>query len=620
MPITLGSNIASLRAVRNLDSNSAKLAGVYARLSSGMRINSASDDAAGLAIADSLKADSRIYTQAIRNVSDGLSMLSIAEGAISNLSTIMTRIGELAEQSANGVYSTSQRTALANEADALKSEYNRIVSSTSFNGKQLLSDTSQTQLQIGLDSSAGARLSVSTALISQSVGDGTFQAESNHTANGTNGAIESADFNGDGKLDVVTLGSGTGGFAVKLGNGDGTFLATNAYSSGVSTAYYQEIAIGDVNGDGVNDLLTTGTYSDNISVLIGNSNGTFQAARLFSAVSTGVNNDIQLGDFNGDSKMDIATVDYSNKLMILFGNGDGNFQAAISQAAAGLGQIAHGDINSDGRLDIVSGSGVIMLGNGDGTFLYNTAFGGVGRSTALTDVNGDGILDALGAHQSGTLRVALGVGNGTFGSTVTYAAGGISNNDYQLTVGDLNGDGFTDAVIAENNTDTVGVFLSTGTGSFSARVSYSAATGAGFVGDRVTIGDFNGDGAVDLAVGKLNSIGLMLGNPVSSATIGDIDISSQASARTALDDTKEILSRLSNSLGSIGASQSRLETSLASLSVSRENSLQAEARIRDADIAHEAGQLVRLQILQQAGASVLAQANQQPALALQLLG
>lgn len=105
MPISIGSNISSLRAQRRLASNAERLSATFARLSSGLRINKASDDPAGLAVASSLYADSRVYTQGIRNLNDGISCRAIANGAIENLKTVLSRAKELAEQSANGVYS-----------------------------------------------------------------------------------------------------------------------------------------------------------------------------------------------------------------------------------------------------------------------------------------------------------------------------------------------------------------------------------------------------------------------------------------------------------------------------------------------------------------------------------
>lgn len=160
MSITIGSNISSLKAQRQLTKSTASLSSTYSKLSSGMRINKASDDAAGLAIADSLKADQKIASVAIRNANDGISSIAIADGALSQVSDVLTRLAELAEQSANGVYSTDQRSALQNEFSALGSEIQRIALTTEFNGVKLLSGGAGITLQVGFDSNADSQIAI----------------------------------------------------------------------------------------------------------------------------------------------------------------------------------------------------------------------------------------------------------------------------------------------------------------------------------------------------------------------------------------------------------------------------------------------------------------------------
>ena len=126
MGIGIATNIASLQAQRRLAQATEKLGNTYERLSSGQRINKASDDAAGLAIADSLRADQRVATVAIRNANDGISTIAIADGALGEVGNVLPRLAELSEQSANGVFSTTQRSALQNEFSALGSEIERI--------------------------------------------------------------------------------------------------------------------------------------------------------------------------------------------------------------------------------------------------------------------------------------------------------------------------------------------------------------------------------------------------------------------------------------------------------------------------------------------------------------
>jgi len=162
MALGIGSQVVSLGAQRRLNATSEAAATSMSRLGSGLRINKASDDAAGLAIATELSSSRKIYAQAIRNINDGISMLTIADAAAENLSVIVTRIQELAEQSANGTFGIEQRKALHAEARALTDEYNRIRSTTTFNGIDVvkgLSDGVLIQAGVGQDESLGIRLS-----------------------------------------------------------------------------------------------------------------------------------------------------------------------------------------------------------------------------------------------------------------------------------------------------------------------------------------------------------------------------------------------------------------------------------------------------------------------------
>jgi len=161
MPITINQNIPSLNAQRRLGNSTASLTKTFERLSSGLRIVRAADDAAGLAIADTLRADQRIASVAIRNANDGISLITIADGALSEMGSVLTRMAELSEQSANGVLTSTQRSALNGEFVALASEIERIAVTTNFNGLKLLSGGSQVDLQIGFDSKSTSQIGFS---------------------------------------------------------------------------------------------------------------------------------------------------------------------------------------------------------------------------------------------------------------------------------------------------------------------------------------------------------------------------------------------------------------------------------------------------------------------------
>jgi len=158
MSVNIRTNLASLSAQRHLGSSTNRLNTAYERLSSGLRINRASDDAAGLAIAESLKADSKIAAVGIRNANDGVSVISIADLAIEQITNVLSRLAELAEQSANGVYDNAQRSALQNEFTALTSEIERIAFTTEFNGLRLLSGTAEVTFQVGFDGSSTSQV------------------------------------------------------------------------------------------------------------------------------------------------------------------------------------------------------------------------------------------------------------------------------------------------------------------------------------------------------------------------------------------------------------------------------------------------------------------------------
>jgi flagellin len=158
MAITIGSNVSSLQAQRRLAVTSEALNGTFLRLSSGQRINKASDDAAGLAIADSLRANIRVSQVAVRNANDGISSIAIADASLNDIGNVLTRMAELAEQSSSGTFSITQRSALSSEFVALASEIERIATVTEFNGVKLLSGNQTLVLQVGFNSTSTSQI------------------------------------------------------------------------------------------------------------------------------------------------------------------------------------------------------------------------------------------------------------------------------------------------------------------------------------------------------------------------------------------------------------------------------------------------------------------------------
>jgi flagellin len=162
MALFVNTNLASINAQRHLEESGLSLGRALERLSSGIRINDAFDDAAGLAIADRLERDVRVASQAVRNANDGISALRIGEKAFGSVTDVLNRLSELASQSATGTVTNTQRSAIQEEFTALLSEIDRISSTTTFNGVQLLSAGTTVTLQVGLDGTTNSQIQFTT--------------------------------------------------------------------------------------------------------------------------------------------------------------------------------------------------------------------------------------------------------------------------------------------------------------------------------------------------------------------------------------------------------------------------------------------------------------------------
>ncbi len=334
-------------------------------------------------------------------------------------------------------------------------------------------------------------------LVGNSYTGGMFEAPATFSAGFHAWSLAMADFNGDGKADVVTADEGDSTLGIMLGNGDGTLQARVF----VGAVMPLGVAVGDLNGDGKVDLIATNWITTTISTLLGNGDGTFQAKHDSTVGATPTA--LATGDFNGDHKLDVVVANNgTNTLSLLLGNGDGTFAAASSlSAGSNPVSVVVNDVNADGKLDIVSatagGQGKVLLGNGDGTFTLASSpmVGAFSRAVALGDLNGDGKLDMIAADNVALkVDVLLGNGDGTFQTRVEYAAGA---TPYSLSVGDVNGDGKLDVVVANNvNGGTVSILLGNGNGSLQAPLTALAGNSP----TSAILGDLNGDGQLDLVV------------------------------------------------------------------------------------------------------------------------
>jgi hypothetical protein len=350
-------------------------------------------------------------------------------------------------------------------------------------------------------------------------------------------SVAVADVNGDSKPDLLVANAGSNSVGVLLGNGDGTFQTAVTYSSGGYDAI--SVAVPDVNGDGKPDLIIANVCGDSkcatsgtVGVLLGNGDGTFQAAVTYDAGGQRTKS-IAVADVNGDGKLDLivgnqcpsgSSCDYNKdgSISVLLGNGDGTFQTAMPYDAGGHGalSVAVADVNGDGSADIVvancsdgncvgggggNGTAVVLLDNGDGIFQVGVPYdsgGYTASSVAIADVNGDGKPDLLVTNQcvssnncdNGTVGVLINIGTTTslvssvnpssFGQSVTFTAtvtghgnriptGRVSFYDGTTNMGNSN---LNSAGVATLTTSTLAVGTHSMTAVYSGDANFGSST------------------------------------------------------------------------------------------------------------------------------------------------
>jgi FG-GAP-like repeat len=356
----------------------------------------------------------------------------------------------------------------------------------------------------------------------------------------TGGTIGPAigDFNGDGRPDYA-VPANSGSVFILLGKGDGTF--TNGTTITTTSPFEPtSVVVGDFDGDGNQDLAVLSANGiGSVNIYLGHGDGTFGTATNFKvATSNSGSRLLAVGDFDEDGIQDLVATNTSlNNVSVLLGNGDGTFNTAVSYSvntSVNLGQepwnVVVGDINQDGHLDLAvasdtAGSVSILQGRGDGTFravVYVATGAQQVGSVSLADFDGDGYPDlATTSAPDNAVYVLINNGNNTigFGTAKKYTMNG---GPYYLTIGDFNRDGSPDIISANDTSNNVGVLLNAnnGNGTFGAAAYYGVGAGSIFA----NVGDINGDDRVDLTAVTNNGLSVLLSGQAETATLSNVTV------------------------------------------------------------------------------------------------
>ena len=622
MPQIINTNIASLTAQRNLNSSQNSLNTSLQRLSSGLRINSAKDDAAGLAISERFTTQIRGLNQASRNANDAISLSQTAEGALGEIGNNLQRIRELAVQSANATNSSSDRAALDLEVQQRLAEVDRIAGQTSFNGQKIIDGSFGTAaFQVGANVGETIALDLTTSMRKDQLGaytdsksvdlttviaDGTAAVAGSYTS----GQLDSLDFSTTG----VTATTGTSTIAVSTAAVAGDTITVD----GVVFTFAQGGASGTTVSAGAvtitEDMATTALTADTTAAALRDA--------IIDYKASGTASTDELDDITATASTNTVTLTYATAGL------PSTNSHTISAATGTLATTNTVDASGVDEV-ITSNLGFSVDGN---AVAVSTDYTG-NQAGLITEIQAD-----LNANANGVYVVAA---EGASGFSITTAVAGATNPAAvtAFTTNSIaNDDGGTvvagaDLVAAATVTvaDDFSIQIGTSDAVNVANATYSttqslvdavntalAGNGEAVLNDDNTMSIIANEDVTVTGNTGLTTLGYT-GTVAASGDLTTAKVTTVADSNDAIRRIDASLTSISDLRSTFGAIQNRFESTISNLNTAVESLSAARSRIQDADFASETAALTRAQILQQAGVSILSQANSLPQSVLGLL-
>lgn len=616
MAQVINTNIPSLTAQRNLNSSQNDVATALQRLSTGLRINSAKDDAAGLAISERFSTQIRGLNQAARNANDGISLAQTGEGALAEYTNNLQRIRELAVQSANATNSDTDRAALDLEVQQRLAELDRIARQTSFNGRNILDGSfGSAQFQVGANVGETIGLNLDSSVRTADVGAvATATSVDLSGIVSETGTAATATFDLSGLLNTDFSAAATGGTVTFAGAQlgvdfssetisfevtDGTNTSTVTLNTDLSGASLTDIA--NALNDATDGLGADGDFTASVD-------GT---DIVITAAATGTGTSVSIQNFDADA--DGNSTDSSLTAIAGASSADGTDAAAVSLV---FGDPADPDVTVTLDADLTAGDtaaqSAALLAEITGALSATPEFTATEDGAGNITVTDNAVSGQFSAGDFTLTDTDDALGGGA-GSNVTATSSTTGTAPVALTISDL--------TIQFGDSDA----LTVANGSYSSAQAFVDAVNQA-LGSNATASIDADTNVLSFTSGEEIAIGGSDATTVFSAAsfattgnLGDVSVTSVANANSAIEAIDATLSTVADLRSTFGAIQNRFESTIANLATTTENLEASRSRIRDADFAAETAALARAQILQQAGIAVLAQANAQQQNVLALL-